>query len=104
MPKRRERRVEIHPAAVRELERAQDWYLERNPEAAFRFNDRVWNSIAAVQRNPEIFAPFFRDFRRVVVVKFPYLVIFRLVGDVVSVVAVAHAKRKSLYWSRRRRP
>jgi len=95
------RSVELHPAAERELERAQDWYFARSPEAAFHFNDRIWNSIEAIRRNPDLFAPFYRDHRRAVVVKFPYLIIFRVTPDCIRVIAVAHAKRKSLYWRNR---
>jgi toxin ParE1/3/4 len=97
----RARSVELHPAAEHELQRAQDWYAARSAQAAFHFNDRVWNTISAIQRNAELFAPFYRDYRRAVVVKFPYLIIFRIADDVIRVLAIAHGKRKSLYWRRR---
>jgi hypothetical protein len=38
------------------------------------------------------------DVRRVLLHRFPYLVVYHCVADVASVVAVSHVKRDPLYW------
>lgn len=42
-----------------------------------------------------------RTYRRTIVGRFPYVIFFQVVGDVVEVLAVAHAKRRPGYWVER---
>ncbi len=41
------------------------------------------------------------SFRRVVLKRFPYVVVFSIVGDEILIVAVAHASRRPGYWQHR---
>jgi hypothetical protein len=52
----------------------------------------------APQRFPLLFEP---DIRSAKVARFPYRVIYIVLGSDVEVIAVAHAKRRPRYWRRR---
>jgi toxin ParE1/3/4 len=42
-----------------------------------------------------------RPYRRKILTRFPYVVFFRIDGDVVEIVAVANARRRPEYWLER---
>jgi plasmid stabilization system protein ParE len=93
--------VRLHPAALAEAEAAFAWYCERSESAAGRFLDELDWAIARISQQPEIYPPFEAGTRRIRLPHFPYLVIFRAVGDSLEVIAVAHGRRRPGYWRQR---
>jgi plasmid stabilization system protein ParE len=95
-------KVLFHRLAAREYRSARDWYRERSLEVADRFGvavDRAVNRIVADAESLPILA---RTYRYVRVARFPYVLILRRVdGDTVKVVAVAHTSRRPRHWRRR---
>lgn len=92
-------RIEEH--AEREARSAFLWYLARNPRAAERFEAALEECIGAIVEAPERFPeiePGVR--RRLVFHRFPYAVLYRILGDEVQVVAVMHMHRQPGYWHR----
>lgn len=80
-----ERRLEFRPQAQDELLDAIDWYAERDPRVADRFDEAI------------------RSILRIALVgHFPYYIVFRPIAeDAAEVIAVAHAKREPGYWKHR---
>jgi len=67
-----------------------------------RFYDEVMASLDWITENPEI--PGLRkNYRRVNLKVFPFYIAYVIEGDLVSVLAVAHGKRKPGYWRKRMR-
>jgi len=94
-------KVVLHPAALAELRRACEWYGARAPSLVALVDAKL-GEIAA---NPESFP---RDpkrswARRARILKWPYTLVF-VVDEAVGVVvlAVAHGRRRTGYWARRR--
>jgi plasmid stabilization system protein ParE len=92
------RTARIHPDALQEAEAATDWYAERSPRAAERFLDELTRAIDRIAGNPEQFPKFVFGTRRMVLTKFPYVIVFRETDSVVVIVAVAHSRRRPGYW------
>jgi plasmid stabilization system protein ParE len=94
--------LEFHPAARDELLAAVDYYEAALPGLGRRFRDAVEHATAVVlahveagvRRGPP-------DVRRLVVVGFPYDVVYRRRGDVIQVLALAHHRRRPGYWRQR---
>ena len=65
--------------------------------------DAVVDSIEGIERQPEIGTAIYPDpqTRRVLVVRFPYQVVYRLDQNEIVVVAIAHLKRRPGYWKHR---
>ena len=62
------------------------------------FFDAVVAATSLIQAQPEIGAPSSnRRTRRVLVERFPYQVVYRLLEDAIVVVAIAHLKRRPGY-------
>jgi toxin ParE1/3/4 len=97
-----DRAVELHLEAAAEYDAAFDWYLERSPDAARKFDAEVDRALAQILQAPQRWASGPHHTRKFLLRQFPFTLIYRerLLGDV-QVVAVAHTSRKPGYWKRR---
>jgi plasmid stabilization system protein ParE len=95
------RSVHIHPAALEEAEAATDWYAERSQRAAEGFLNELHRAIEQIAEHPERFPAFEFGTRRIVLRKYPYLLIYRESATSVEIVAVAHGRRRPGYWRNR---
>jgi plasmid stabilization system protein ParE len=98
--------VRFEPEAQDEFDAAVDWYAARNEFVALRFIDAVQEAVETVQENPEAWpnAPQVAPdlgVRRHLLRKFPYALVYMLIGDEVRVLALAHGRRRPLYWKER---
>ncbi len=86
--------LRLHPAALNELRKAADYYLIRSPQASQRFAAAIYNAINQILQTPNRFSRASERERSCRVARFPYQIIYRSSGDLLQVVAVAHAKRR----------
>jgi plasmid stabilization system protein ParE len=91
-------RVEFHLAALKEAEAAALWYAERSPRAARAFDAELTAAVARIAGAPLRWRRHVHGTRRVVLRRFPYLVIYRVDAARVLIVAVAHGHRRPGYW------
>ncbi len=96
------RSVRLHPEAARDLEEGLRFYLSRSTVAAERFLAEVEAALTLLQEAPERWPIFHLGTRRFVMAAYPYSIIYRAPGDEIHVIAVAHAKRRPVYWGKRR--
>src|SRR2546428_5034526 len=96
--------VRFHPAAAQEAESAYDWYAARNPSAAHGFREELRHAVDAVADNPLTWPRHGSRARRYVFPRFPFSLVYRLRGDGVEVIAVAHGRRRPGYWRLRLLP
>ncbi|MCE9590056.1 MAG: type II toxin-antitoxin system RelE/ParE family toxin [Planctomycetes bacterium] len=93
--------VTIIAEAEAELREAVVFYETRRPGLGMDFADEAQAATAAIGHAPRRW-PLRRDgTRRVLLPRFPYLVIYLIHGGQVWIIAFAHCKRRPLYWSRR---
>lgn len=94
-------RVEFHPAALQEAEDAQSWYAERSIFAASAFTRELSLAVQRVAQAPNRHPAAEARTRKAVLDRFPFTLYYRAAPEVISVVAVAHQKRRPGYWSSR---
>jgi plasmid stabilization system protein ParE len=97
--------LRILPEAEEELAEAAAWYEEKRTGLGVELIavvDRAFEEIADAPLACGLWRHE-RPYRRKVLARFPYVIFFRLDGDAVVVVAVAHAKRRPGYWADRTR-
>ncbi len=91
----------FHPVAKAELKGAHTRYLAHSPALAARFEQEVDRAVAAIEAMPEAW-PLIDDVYRFYKLKhYPYLVIYRLEGDLVVIAAVGHQAQQPGYWKGR---
>jgi plasmid stabilization system protein ParE len=93
--------LDYHPEASRELIEAARFYEGRVPGLGYRFLDAIDDTLAMLQRNPMLGLSDEMGRMRWLVHQFPYLVIYRVEGDCLHILAVAHTIRKPGYWESR---
>ena len=99
--------LELHPEARSELRSAALWYDERRPGLGDEFIAEVSAALDRIGDGPESCPEWPRTravsplIRKATIQRFPYLIAFEKHEQHVLVLAVAHAKRRPLYWLRR---
>ena len=94
-------KLRLHPEALWDLAAGRDFYGESSPETAERFLLEVDAALALIQEAPERWATYRLGMRRFVMPSFPYSIVYRPAASIIDVYAVAHAKRRPLYWRNR---
>lgn len=94
-------RVEFHPAALREAEDAQAWYEDRSLLAASAFLRELSAAVQLIRQAPHRYPMAQAGTRRILLDRFPFTIYYRTKPDTVSIVAVAHQKRRPGYWATR---
>lgn len=92
---------QISEPASLELAEAVRWYEERRPGWGARLFDAVSQALDLIEQFPESGSLQRPAVRRLSVRGFPFSVVYRVRPDDVSVIAVAHAKRRPGYWKNR---
>lgn len=95
------RALRFHPEAIEEAEAAQRWYLERSPVAARAFTAELGHAVEIVSESPERWPHSSANTRRYVFPRFPFSLVYRVKGNLLEIVAVAHHKRRPGYWRHR---
>ena len=101
-------RLDLHPEARVELRRAALWYDERRPGLGDEFIAEVSTVLERVGDAPESYPvwPGTRAgdpvIRKATVQRFPYVIAFEKHEGHFLVLAVAHTKRRPLYWLTRK--
>jgi hypothetical protein len=97
-------RVELHPDARAELRAAALWYDEQRPGLGDELVAEVSSLLDRIGQLPGSFpvwsgtsaAPL--PVHKAIIKRFPYLIAFEVHPDHALVLAIAHAKRRPLYW------
>lgn len=97
------RGTRVSEPASDELTDAVRWYEAQRPGLGAELFDAVNATIEGIERQPEIGTAAYPDphTRRMLLVRFPYQVVYRLDQDEIVIVAIAHLKRRPGYWKRR---
>ena len=97
-------RLELHPEARAELRSAALWYDEQRSGLGDEFIAEVSVTLDRIDNVPESYPtwPGTRAadplIRRATIQRFPYVIAFEKHEQHVLVLAVAHARRRPLYW------
>lgn len=97
-------RVELHPEARAELRSAAFWYEQRRIGLGNEFVTEAATALARIGEAGDSFPKWpgtrtaVTPIRRAALQRFPYVIAFERRQQEVLVLAVAHGKRRPLYW------
>jgi toxin ParE1/3/4 len=91
----------FHNEAAAEYDAAFEWYLERSPDAALRFDAEVDRALSQIIQAPQRWAEGSHSTRRFLLRRFPFVLIYRERPAGIQIVAVAHSARRPGYWKGR---
>ncbi len=93
--------LRFHPDVASEIKASFDWYQDQAEDLGNDFLNELESAYQAIIEFPQTWPFFEKGFRRFVLSRFPFSVIYRKIDQSVYVVAVMHNIRKPGYWSRR---
>lgn len=83
----------LRPAAEADLAAARDWYEQRQAGLGFQFLDEVARALRELAHDPEQARLYYRNFRRIILRRFPYKVFYQVIGPRVVIFRVLHARQ-----------
>jgi toxin ParE1/3/4 len=89
------------PSAEEEMTEAALFYETANAGLGDDFLDDIQHAINTARLNPEHGAKIGIGFRRILVRRFPFSIVYAIEPEQVVVVAVAHQRRRPGYWKGR---
>ncbi|MBM4063318.1 MAG: type II toxin-antitoxin system RelE/ParE family toxin [Planctomycetes bacterium] len=95
-------RLSLRPAVLQDLEEAYRWYEAQRPGLGGDYLAAVDEVLASVAEAPLRYRVLTLDTRQALVRRFPYRVLYRILGAEVVVVACFHASRDPRGWRQRR--
>jgi len=90
--------VVLAPQAEDDVREAYFWYRERSASAAESFRTEVFAAIDAIARAPLVRLPDESGNRKRMLKRYPYFIFYDVLDEVVTVLAVAHHRRRPGYW------
>lgn len=94
-------RITFHPDVAKEVKSSYIWYQNQADGLGEDYLTELEASYQAIVELPNTWPKFKKGFRRFLLSKFPFSVIYRFNGSTVFVVAVMHNSRKPGYWIER---
>jgi plasmid stabilization system protein ParE len=91
----------ILSAAERDISEAFAWYEDRQSGLGFEFLRAVDARIRFIQRAPEMCGFIERQYRSVIVRRFPYMILYAYAEDTVTIYAVFHTSQDPQKWRAR---
>ena len=100
--------LQIHPQAENEVRSAARWYEKQRAGLGLEFLATVDAGMARIESDPQSFSRLETwredgDVRRLVLPRFPYVIVFEVIDEIINVWSIGHSQRKPGYWSSRRR-
>jgi plasmid stabilization system protein ParE len=86
-------RLALNPEAEEDILAAFRWYSSKRASLGRAFVEHVDAAFERILEAPRSFAVAYRDLRRFVLPRFPYVIYFRERHEIVVVVAVLHGRR-----------
>ena len=93
--------VIFHPDVVFEVKASYDWYQSQASGLGDDLMRELETACQTISELPDTWPRFNKNYRRFLLSKFPYPVIYRNDTDTIFVVAVMHNSRKPGYWKNR---
>ena len=90
--------VVLAPGAEQDISDALLWYRERNALAADGFRAEVFDAVDRIAVAPLSRPADEEGNRRRVLKRFPYSLVYEVGGTTITVLAVAHHRRRPNYW------
>ena len=95
-------RIEFHPAALQELIDSAKYYENRLLGLGSDFKSEIDRTLDLLSKNPELGAVVDAPYRRLLLDRFPFAVIYRTRESTLRILAVAHQRRRPGYWKGRK--
>jgi toxin ParE1/3/4 len=93
--------ITFHEDADNELKAAAVFYESRQAGLGDLFLERIDQGLDLIRAQPRAGQQLFDEFHRILTRQFPYSIVYRVAGDQIFIIAIAHWSRRPGYWKDR---
>lgn len=97
-------RLTFHTAVERDVADAYNWYEDQLADLGRLFLRQLQQAFDRLELNPDHYSKIDNDLRRLILKRFPYVVIYEIEPERVHVIAVLHTSRDPSELKRRMQP
>jgi len=83
----------LQPGARNDTQDAYDWYENQLAGLGDKFLNALEECYLKIEKHPAAFGKFYKNYRKAVIKKFPYLIIFTIIKNEIFVFAIFHGER-----------
>ncbi|SRR5579862_593715 len=91
----------FHPDAERDLDGAATWYETQKPGLGRQFRKAVDTALSSIRLTPYAYPRIHGLFRRFVVRRFPYSIVYLPQDGMIYIVTISHSHRDPAHWQKR---
>jgi len=92
----------FHPDIRNEVQTAYDWYKVKTSDLGEEFLKELDLAFELIQKQPLTWPGLSDNFRKYLLKRFPFGVIYKVDNSNIYILAVMHLRRKPGYWKRRK--
>jgi plasmid stabilization system protein ParE len=85
--------LQVRRAAELDIAQAKAWYETQRTGLGTQFQAEISHAFSILEETPFIYPVVYRDVRRAIVHRFPYLIWYRIIDEQVIVLACSHARQ-----------
>lgn len=86
-------RIVVLEQVYEELNKAALYYEERQVDLGKSLVEEWEKAVISIQKNPELYAKKYKNFRQSVISRFPYIIVFELEETEIIIYHLIHAQR-----------
>ena len=90
--------LRFHPEEEIDVAESHGWYQEMAQGLGDDFLTELEESYQAILELPDTWPKFKRGFRRYLLSRFPFAVLYKKLGDMIYIVAIMLQSRRTNYW------
>ncbi len=94
-------KISFHPEAMEEYIASYAWYYERGAHLADAFEHEIERAVRLIIEAPERWPIYEKKYRKVLVRRFPFSLVYEIKETGIVILAVAHGHRFPYYWKKR---
>ena len=94
-------RILIQPEAETDIQDAYNWYEENSKGLGSEFIRVIDASLSKISRNPYAYPTIYREFRRILIRRFPYGLFYLVESEAIYIFACFHVKKNPKVWRER---
>ncbi len=99
--KKKQYKLELSNEAEADFESSYNYYASVSETVADNFFKQTNESFEQILKNPEIYPKIYKNIRRYVLKKFPFVVYFQIENEIIKVIALFHTSRNPEIWMQR---
>jgi len=88
-------------AATQDFEESVAWYRNAQPDCSAEFAAEIYRCADIIEQRPAAYAIYCAQYRRILLRRFPYFLLYWETLYNIEIVAVGHAKRGPRFWQSR---